>query len=825
MITEHKAVYLQADMEKTQGLAEKPVQEQIDGLNARIAEAIRDNWSATSPEEQLENMATTAASLCENFGQIGELAYERLSGEEAFSEEQAFHYYLINYEWSGEAKAFLLLWRDVFFELQKGYLLLADNLADAASVQRLNEQSKAALQSAAENLNGFMERMSRESGKRWQLSREKRMDNWRLQKNPWPVYREQFASIIGQVAHLLKQYREMAAAVSVFQHIRRELEQLAAACQADILEIHNKIDQTTAIFSENERATDHPKPAKISNRLEALSAKVLAIPRLQSFSIVLEELLSALPEKMQLVLDSKGGMLEMLDLNLRKRCQQWMESEILPLANEAWELTENTINGLKVALSNVRNRLVLLSTESTDTDGNAEVVELLQPVEAFRKNLLASEEELSGLTLIIEHRLEGDFVLCSVYDTSRVFLPAPSQSAISRFRLKRYKWLDWLRRWFNIQVGAIRKLRKAAEQEESLGVSEKVVRYIQSRTVSSDNSHYAAIFQAKGYVGESFWVGREDKLQHIESIIDNWKKGFRGAVALTGKRFSGKSFFGEMVANRFFSENTIRLTPGSVIKLQGRKMEVEYDLEEALEFIHKNTLNQHPLVWIDDLALWWSPVVPLNQNVRALRRYIDAYSSNIFFLVSLSKGLASHLQQLHNVGGLFQAELNMDFMSADSVREAILIRHGATHKALLNEQFQEASPQQFNRLAARVHRAAEGNIGEALLHWALSIHKNDDDSAFIHPLPEYALPDFLNPDTAVLLCAIIMQKRTNEYHLRKLMGPPFSEKYVNILRRLLSVGLLSRHPNGWLEVNEAAANAVGALLESKDYIKYGPWKH
>ncbi|MCB0583992.1 MAG: hypothetical protein KDD06_01485, partial [Phaeodactylibacter sp.] len=243
------------------------------------------------------------------------------------------------------------------------------------------------------------------------------------------------------------------------------------------------------------------------------------------------------------------------------------------------------------------------------------------------------------------------------------------------------------------------------------------------------------------------------------------------------------------------------------------------------EFIRKNTLNQRPLVWLDDLELWWSPSIPLNQNVRVLRRYIDAYSSNIFFLVSLSNGLAGYLQQLHNVGSLFQAELNMDFMSADSVREAILIRHGATHKALLNEQFQEASPQQFNRLAARVHRAAEGNIGEALLHWALSIHKNDDDSAFIHPLPEYALPDFLNPDTAVLLCAIIMQKRTNEYHLRKLMGPPFSEKYVNILRRLLSVGLLSRHPNGWLEVNEVAANAVGALLESKDYIKYGPWKH
>ena len=93
-------------------------------------------------------------------------------------------------------------------------------------------------------------------------------------------------------------------------------------------------------------------------------------------------------------------------------------------------------------------------------------------------------------------------------------------------------------------------------------------------------------------------------MQHIEGIIDNWRKGFRGAVALTGKRFSGKSFFGEMVANRFFSENAIRIYPGSVLQLQGRKLEMEYDLEAVLEFIRKNTLNQHPLVWIDDLELW-----------------------------------------------------------------------------------------------------------------------------------------------------------------------------------------------------------------------------
>ena len=794
-------------------------------LDAVIVQAMERSWSSLSFPEQLEQIATAVASLCERFGQVGESAYAQLSGDGSFSEEERFYQYLANYEWAADAKAFLLLWRDVFFELQKSYLLQADGMAGEPEVKRLREESRAVLQSAARSMAGFLERKGREGEGRWQLSRKARVKAWRQQKNPWPVYREQFSSITGQVAHLLKQYRAMADAISVFQRIRREVEQLAAACEGDILEVHQKVDQTTAIFAEDDKTEAFPKPGKVSSRLEALSEKIQAAPRLQSFSANLEELLGALPEKLELALDTRGGMLEMMPLNLKKRCLQWLESEILPLAYEAWELTENTVNGLKVALSNIRNRLILISSERKEAEGKPEMAELLQPVDSFRKNLLASEEQLSALAHTIELRLESDFKLGAVFDSSRGFLPVPMQSAISQFRIRRYRWLDRLQSWFSNQLKAFRKLRKAAEQEETLSTSEKVVRYIQSRTVSADNSHYAAIFQAKGYVGESFWVGREDEMQHIQNIIGNWEKGFRGAVAITGRRFSGKTFFGEMVANRFFPENTIRLRPEAPVRIQGRKLEAGHNLEEALEFIRKNTLSQRPLVWLDDLELWWSPSIPLNQNVRVLRRYIDAYSSNIFFLVSLSNGLAAHLQQLHNVGSLFQAELNMDFMSADAVREAILIRHGATHKALLNEQFQEASPQQFNRLAARVHRAAEGNIGEALLHWALSIHKNDEDSAFIHTLPEYALPDFLNPDTAVLLCGIIMQKRTNEYQLRKLMGPPFSEKYVNILRRLLSVGLLSRHPNGWLEVNEAAANAVGALLESKDYIKYGPWKH
>ena len=65
-----------------------------------------------------------------------------------------------------------------------------------------------------------------------------------------------------------------------------------------------------------------------------------------------------------------------------------------------------------------------------------------------------------------------------------------------------------------------------------------------------------------------------------------------------------------------------------------------------------------------------------------------------------------------------------------------------------------------------------------------------------------------------------MEKRTNEYRLRKLFGSPFKEKYQHLIQRLISVGMLTRHMDGWLEINEFAVNEVGKLLERKQYLKF-----
>ncbi|MEM1123223.1 MAG: hypothetical protein AAGJ18_22470, partial [Bacteroidota bacterium] len=376
-----------------------------------------------------------------------------------------------------------------------------------------------------------------------------------------------------------------------------------------------------------------------------------------------------------------------------------------------------------------------------------------------------------------------------------------------------FKWFDRL--WSKIKV-----FQANVEIEDTLSDSERIVRLIQSRMGASDNSNYSSIFLTKGFIGESFAVGRKRELSHARLLIDNWKKGFRGAAVITGKRFSGKTILGELIASHFFDNNTIRLSPNTLIKLNGRKLMTDFDLEKALNFIVKYVDTKRPLIWIDDMELWWDNDLPLSQNVRTLRKFIDGHSSHLFFLVSMSNWLKTQLNLFHETSEVFQAEINVDKMSLDEIRESIMIRHGATHKKLLNAEGEALSGLAFSKLINKIYRSTNGNIGEVLNRWSCSTLKIDEDHVRHQMATNYSLPNFVTPDIAILLTAIMMEKRTNEYRLRKLFGPAFTDKYAPILQRQISIGVLKRQLDGWLEINEVIANDLGVLLEEQGYLKY-----
>ena len=161
----------------------------------------------------------------------------------------------------------------------------------------------------------------------------------------------------------------------------------------------------------------------------------------------------------------------------------------------------------------------------------------------------------------------------------------------------------------------------------------------------------------------------------------------------------------------------------------------------------------------------------------------------------------------------------MDQMNDAEIREAILIRHGATHKTLVDNEGIELRPNQFAKHAQSVSRLADGNIGDALYLWTVHTHKRNNEEIVFQPSSNYHLPENISNEMCMILGIIMLEKRTNEYQLRKRFGPAFKTKYAEVLKRLISLGLLNRGIGGWLEISPVAVNEINRILKQKNFVK------
>lgn len=778
-----------------------------------LDDTIEEVWRHESLFAHLQAMAEGLETLAEAAIKQGDEA--SMEVEEA---SQLLLHQLLRFRWAEHAKAFLILWRNMQVQLQKAHILYLDREITEETRQALKQRNHATAREAAEEFKNVLSEELSEI-RAGQQGEEGQLAQWKLQIDPWPVYREQLEKLGAQGHRLLEQHQDLAKVAAQFREIRELIRQTCLGCSGELQTIQELAEKTIGYIKEQVPE----RPGKIPVYIDDVEEDFIVSHHLQTFTESLDEKINDLPGKtLQTPIATRAGVIQYKEIAFGRTIRQWIDSEIAPLLFEVWELTEAAINGFKMALVNIRNRSLLLAGDKKEGDPPRETPEdLPQPLHAFLQKIEGWQAQIGQLDELVQDRQRKYFALRYVYDQQQSFLPIPLQSTLNQFRFGQNFWLERLQRWWQRQRTQLHQLQLTVEREESLSNAEKIVRFIQSRRHPDTDSQYAGIFLTRGYIGESFWVGRADELERVGKLVEQWREGYRGAILLSGQRLSGKSLFGDTICNRFFQpEQIVRLQPNARITVQSRRLDTKKDLGAALDFIQKHTLRHPSVIWIDDLELWSDTDHGLATNARRLCRIIDNYSHRLFFIVSMSNAMRAHLHDLIGFNLVFQAVITLDYMPLPEVREAILIRHGATHKKLLNAEREDMSPQLFGRLTRHIHRMVRGNIGEALNMWAAGARKLSEESITYQPLPNYTFPDALHADSALLMATVVLEKRTNEYLLRKRFGPAFRDKYAHLLQRLLSVGLLERDLEGWLEVNEVAANPVGRLLQRKNYLNY-----
>ena len=779
-----------------------------------IDKAIEESWGHTKTDLYLKDLARFLQELSQELITYGDENLnldEDLTSSQILANKEVLIFY---YHWVDAAKSFLILWRNILFENQKAYLLEKEGVLSVEGQLQLKADSRKSIEAARQELNACFAKAEQNSqihNKRFL----KQLEKWYKQDVPWPAYREQITIISRQAKELIDQHQLLNHTLSYVNDIRKLINKDIESCTSEVsIAMDMAVEGLSFIREKVEEQT-----AQIPTFLETLESKIPDKSHNKHFMRQLEQKLDRLSGENQVSTVIRGSAILQKDLHFKRDISRWLDSEILPILLEIWELNKQVKNSLKMALINIRNRALLITNEYHE-DQNTELNTdgLCQPLNHFLQQSTHAENELSEHVQIIVDRLEAHFKLSAIFREEATFLSVPLQSTINQLRTNQNKLWENTKIWWAKQLKKIDSLLSRVQEEDALSTSEKIVRYIENRIPKASNQAYNSIFLTKGYIGESFWVGRGQELRRMKSIIQQWEQGYRGTVLLTANRFAGKSLFGDLISNRYFARNTIRLAPNSTILVDGRSFSTTYNLGEALAFISKNSIHSKNLIWLDDLELWCDTENTISQNTAQLQTHIDKYFGRVFYLVSLSNHLKEQLDKSHQLSRSFQAELRLNTMSLDEINEAIQIRHGATHKELVDKEGDVIHGRRFKKLTSRIYRNAQANIGEALNLWACNIEPLKGNKVISSAIPDYSFPDFLEADTALVLKILLLEKTSTEYRLRKRFGPAFNPNYSEALMRLLSLGMVKRQLDGWLEINELAVNDIIRLLRKHGYL-------
>ncbi|WP_052595865.1 ATP-binding protein [Aureispira sp. CCB-QB1] len=752
-------------------------------------------------EDRLDWLVGNIAVIAGQMVEKGDICYNVLSQKELeLDNEVAASCHAVTFVWADQAKMFLLFLRDSLFEQQKAAIFYKDSILQKNQIKTLWEET---LVLAKEALQAIKEIVLTNSDK------EKALKQLQHQENPWLIYKAQIILLVDQANLLNDDYQKLKTIQEVLYATELIVKDTIDTCLSDLDTNNNKIDTVINLIT-----TVDTKPSYKLTSIHEIMDKMKNVVYISAFKQQLESLLKPYDIKLSPVVRIHGGILERRVFLPYKNILQWFESEIYPLLYEVWEITEQGTTGLRMILLNMTNRLDILQKERPE-DLFKDHINMVKPLHTFQKDLVMLGDNITNLVHLIDNRVQEELRISNLFDTQSHFLSVSLQSTLNqKIWNNESGWLAQAQRWLKTILDKFNALKDKFYQGQQLSVSEKITLCIQSRMADPNNKHYTNIFLTKGYVGESFIVGREENIKRFGDLVTNWKQGFRGSVLLTGDRFSGKSVFGEIVARKFFMQNYYSLIPNSTLTIDGRKMQTSYDLKEALDFVCKHSINKKTMLWIDDIEVWWSNKIPFYQNIHHLMNCIDAYSNRIFFVVATNSQARKQITNYSNAKRIFQAEIDLNYLSKEAMQQAIMVRHGATQKKLIDAKGDILTPPAFNKLVLKIYKASAGNVGEALLHWANSTYYIDENTVQHRPDTYKGLPSFLNEDSTLILDLLLLHKRANEYLIRQLLGASaFEKRYATVIRRLINVGILKRQLDGFIEIETTIVNDLKQMLK------------
>tara|TARA_R100000935_G_scaffold57873_1_gene93007 strand:- start:735 stop:3116 length:2382 start_codon:yes stop_codon:yes gene_type:complete len=752
-----------------------------------------------SKSEELKQLILRKFSdLCDFYIKAANIEFQKDSSVKINSKDS----YLYHYALAKPFKDLMLLNRDVLLQLQISSHKQKEDLVSEEAIQGHFLDSQTVLQKALREFRISIEQEYRTMARLDQAGKDisKRIKH---QQNPWEVYKLQFLTILEQIQLIDTAGLTFLRLIAIFSDIKAHTE-LSFTSNLEEAKISKKNIHQVLISLNG--VSDHEDVTGVISEIDAAIKQIETSGRkLEEYSEMIDQKSKSL-SSLNFPVDTNQGMLLIKKIDFNKLVKKWLDYELLPFLIDLWENQNNLASYYKHSLLNLKSSLQLINSNKTETMVSSQIIALKEIERTISLNVQKQEHLIQQ----IHHKLSTQFLASNIYGVEE-FLEVSFQSSFTQYTSG---GSGFILKWYQKLKETLQSLNLSYEKSISTApknLMDQSINCINFRLLKEENPHYDTLFLNKNFIGDLFLVSRLEEENTLTKSFKDWQQGSNKSALITGNSLSGKSTFIEDFAKQYFGKESILLQPDTTITIEGRKFKTSRNLKEALHEVDKNIYNTKPVLIIDDLEFWRSDEVSLLDNIRALINFTLSESDRVFVIVSLSNAMQKHVDQRLPFSNAFTTQLDLNKASFEEVFKAVLIRHGASHKKLVDKDKNELTTQQIENKVQELSGRFNYNIGEVLQAWAYST-KMTSDNLVIFEEAECAFQDFFTQEEVIILKYVYLYKYVNEILLKSFLGKSFNVNFDAGIKRLISTKVIWRNSNGNLILNRVITTDVFEIL-------------
>jgi len=715
---------------------------------------------------------------------------------------------LLHYSFPESFKDIILLHRDVFLQLEIAKYKHAEGLTND---DRINAHFKASKEQLIKATDSFNIMVTSERDAQYQNTGKIKKQFVKIQhdKNPWGIYKGQFETVKKQINDINRITYPLNRAIKAFSDIKIHNTTFLSSIENDTEGIKKQLGEAIKMMKGLKGPDEIPSIISwIENVLKNIKKDENL---LNTYTDTVETKIKTLGES-TIPVSTNNGLLQTKTLNFNTSTKKWFDFEILPYLIDLLENKSNMTSFFKHSLLNLKSSLLVeKNNESLEA-----IPSQLQTLHNVHYSLSTNNTKLKEIVSEIKDKFESQFLVTNIFKNSD-FLEVSLQSSITQFAAEQSDLLGIAKSKLKSRFANFNSKYEKSKFFSNQSEVETAIECINYRMSKEENAHYDSLFLNKNFIGDLFLLPRETQEIEFDTSLKQWQNGFNKAILVTGDSLSGKTTFTEFVAQKHFSKNAVSLLPNATITFNGRKFSTSKDLDEALQNIKKSSTSTRPLIVIDDLELWRDEKHSFLSNVRALISFVESESDEMLIVATLSSQLQKQLDNRLRFSEAFSTNINLDRASFLEIFKAVLIRHGASHKTLVNEELVTYTNKQIEEKVLKLARKLDFNIGEVLQAWTYGTTMIEDNKV-VYSDKEYRFVDFFTSEESIILKYVFINKQINELILKGFLSNRYDKGYKSGLKRLINTKTLVRNEEGQLLLNSVITKDIKQILTYRGTI-------